>query len=835
MSDDIKPQSDSQRETPPASDADSPAVSGRLRAVATRLRDAAFYHWKRSLAILGTIGLLIAGIAVAWTYTAQMAIDAERARLDEAFAALDAGDYERAAVLVRQVLNSGALPRREYGGPLFVLGAVRAHDAGLDEIVERRRTEYLIASRYLKEAQAFGFAPDREKQGLLLLGMSFVASYQTADGIDALTRALAARSPHAENNEVLDRTIHRLLAEAYLQLPKPKLELALHHADAMLADETLPPAERVVGLILKAKILARLKRYEESREAVMSVAQEATDDPGVLLARGQLMLDAVEATRDELPPTSDGKLPPELLPQVEQAVALLSQAQSRAGEATEIVRRSLYLLGRAAELRGDRQEALRMYGETHQHYGDTPEGLAAKLAEADISRRTGDDQTALIWYRQVLQGDVDPTSYRSEVLPIDQLRTRILAAINDFVARSQFDSAMAMLDRLTPLFSRAQVLALRGRIFRDWGNRQLDQASDDLQHGDALRRAGLRQLRMAGVAFERLAELRFATPYYTDGLWESADCYFRGQSYTNAARVLDLYLQHEPEKRNAQALLRLGQSNLALGRVDACIAALEECIELYEHDIATYQARIDCAKAYWYQGHAEEAERLLRFNLTESTLQPRSPEWKDSLFALGTLLFEQGRHEEAISTLEEAVERYPDDRQTLQARYLVGEAYRRWAVEPLARLQQSRTSSEREKNQQLVDERLARALANFKDVQSRITLQVHNVQDDPMYAAMRRNCYMLEGAVLFDLGRYSQAIEAYQNVSSLYPNEPFVLETFVQIAHCWQRMNRPENAHGAIDQARLTLEQLPRDADFLATTNFSREEWRLLLADMSQW
>ena len=135
----------------------------------------------------------------------------------------------------------------------------------------------------------------------------------------------------------------------------------------------------------------------------------------------------------------------------------------------------------------------------------------------------------------------------------------------------------------------------------------------------------------------------------------------------------------------------------------------------------------------------------------------------------------------------------------------------------------------------MVDERLTQALTNFKDVQSRITLQVHNVQDDPNYGAMRRNCYMLEGSVLFDLGRYQQAIEAYQNVSSLYPNEPFGLETFLQIAHCWQRMSRPENARGAVEQARLTLDQLSSEADFLATTAFTRDEWHLLLNDMSKW
>ena len=76
---------------------------------------------------------------------------------------------------------------------------------------------------------------------------------------------------------------------------------------------------------------------------------------------------------------------------------------------------------------------------------------------------------------------------------------------------------------------------------------------------------------------------------------------------------------------------------------------------------------------------------------------------------------------------------------------------------------------------------------------------------------MLRNCYMLEGTVLFDLGRYKEAIEAYSNVSSLYPDEPFVLETFVQIANCWRRLDRHDNARGAVQQAQIALDRLPAE------------------------
>ena len=176
-----------------------------------------------------------------------------------------------------------------------------------------------------------------------------------------------------------------------------------------------------------------------------------------------------------------------------------------------------------------------------------------------------------------------------------------------------------------------------------------------------------------------MAESRFATKFYTSDLWRGAQDFIQGQSFSQPVRLLDKYLEYEPEVRNAQALLRLGQAHLALNQVPQSIAAFEECIEFHPLDGATFQARIDCAKAYWQQGNTDHAEQLLRDNITGSTLKPASPEWKDSLFQLGMLLHEQNKYEEAIGTLEKAVERYPEDPQRLVAQYMIGESYRRWA------------------------------------------------------------------------------------------------------------------------------------------------------------
>jgi tetratricopeptide (TPR) repeat protein len=127
------------------------------------------------------------------------------------------------------------------------------------------------------------------------------------------------------------------------------------------------------------------------------------------------------------------------------------------------------------------------------------------------------------------------------------------------------------------------------------------------------------------------------------------------------------------------------------------------------------------------------------------------------------------------------------------------------------------------------------ALKHFEEVKVSITFKTHDIRSDPLLGTMLRNCYMLEGTVLFDLEKYKEAIEAFSNVASLYPDDPFVLETFVQIANCWRRRGRLDNARGAVQQAQLALDRLPPNVDCTSTTALNRDEWRLLLAEMSKW
>jgi tetratricopeptide (TPR) repeat protein len=534
-------------------------------------------------------------------------------------------------------------------------------------------------------------------------------------------------------------------------------------------------------------------------------------------------------------PADRGEILKESATKLDEAVNNLQQAQQLDAEKTAVTRESSYHLGRGLQWQGHTDAALKQFGRTRQLYDTTFVGLAASLAEADLLRDSGDIEGAVLAYRRVLESFAAIPVYRSYVLPLSEMRERVMAALKEFVDRKKFAEALALIDRFPPLFSQAEQLELRAGTLEQWGTLLVNQSTINSSDSEEARTRGQHHLRAAGLAFEQLAELRFATKFYTTDLWRGAENYFHGHSFTRTVGLLNEYLKYEPELRNAEALLRLGQAQLALGDYPACIAAFEECIEFSPLDGSAYQARIDCAKAYWHQGDTKRAERLLRDNLVGSALKPTSPEWKDSLFELGMLLHETGQHEEAIGTLEEAIERYPQDPQRLVAQYEIGESYRRWAKEALDGVEQARTTTEREKRKQLATERLNTALKHFEEVKVSITFKTHDIRSDPLLGTMLRNCYMLEGTVLFDLKKYKEAVEAFSNVASLYPDDPFVLETFVQIANCWRRRGRDDNARGAVQQARLALDRLPENADFTSTTALNREEWRLLLDDMSRW
>ena len=468
-------------------------------------------------------------------------------------------------------------------------------------------------------------------------------------------------------------------------------------------------------------------------------------------------------------------------------------------------------------------------------FGDSAESLAAQIAEADLLRYAGKVDEALAMYRGVVESVGNPVTYSNKLLSLGELKKRLRSAHASFIEKKQFDAALALLEQFDLLFSHEMIIELRAKTHESWGRSELEEAADLTPLRSAeLAKEGRHHLRAAGRAYESLARVRFATREYTDDLWLASENYYQGQSYVHVARVLEEYLKYEPERRNAAVFLRLGQCYLTGGKVEKAVRALEQCITMNPRDLAVYQARLECVRAYRQLDRFEDAERLLLENINGEELTPTSPEWRDSLFELGQLFHETERYEQAFEALEEAVIRYPDAPQSLMARYTIARSFHNAAQIPAQKVKLAKTENERQKNRKLRDQNLEGALESYRLVQRMLTLEDHG-ESNQLKEQLLRNCYMMQGSVLFQLRRYEEARKAYANVSTLFQNEPFVLESFIHIATCWRRLDQPMNARRTIEQAKLVLQRLPADTDFKLTTNFNRQQWQLLLNEMSKW
>ncbi len=784
----------------------------------------AIHHWvagsRMRMIVVTSLVLLSVGTTFAiWSYLTHLAIEPDNPiTLDMALAALDTGDTDKAKDLIGK-LQQQPTDVKSLGGALFVLGAAKEFDAMKEWSTDRRRAMHLVAARYLQKADLLGIPPERENQLLFLLGRSLVQANQLQAGIPVLEEAL-----HSE--ELWTPEIHSLLANAYRLIPDPDLNAALKHNEKTLALPALTPANRTQAIIAQAEILGRLGRTAQSRKALESIPASQHNQARVQLLQGYLT--AVEAMR--LQPDSS-----EQAEKLTAAKAHLRKAQRLDRGHGELSRRAMYWIGKCYETQGDRFAAVEQYDRIRKLHGDTAEGLAATLAGADLARDAGRTEEAFAGYHAVLETVGDPVTYSNSLLPLRMLRKRLLESYRAYVNRQEFDHALTLVDLFEPVFSKLDVIELRAQTQQQWAEQKLREAnSGQPWQVEAPAREGRYHHRAAGRAFEDVARLRFATRQFTEDLWLAAENYFLGHSYTHTIRILEEYLHHEARRRNALAILRLGQSHLALGHPKQSIELLNDCIELYPRDAVVYQARLECARSYSESGQMDLAEEMLLTNLSGDTLGPTAPEWKDSLFALGYLFFHEERYQQAIVRLEEAVQRYPQAPDTMLARYLIARAFHNATVVPRKKMERAKTDNDRQKYRKRYTHFLKQSLQNYQAVGRAITLDGHR-ESTPLNRNLLRNCYMMQGSVLFQLRRYEEARKAYANVTTLYQDEPFVLESFVQIANCWQRLNEPVKARGTIEQAKLALGRMPVDTDFKLATNMNRQGWKLLLEQMGKW
>ena len=221
-------------------------------------------------------------------------------------------------------------------------------------------------------------------------------------------------------------------------------------------------------------------------------------------------------------------------------------------------------------------------------------------------------------------------------------------------------------------------------------------------------------------------------------------------------------------------------------------------------------------------------------NLAGEFLTPASQEWRESLFDLGELLYQERRYEEATHRLEEALVRYPDDRRALTVRYLLAESCRRAAKELEDEYQQSPAGSPRPAATKKIGQWYQQSLDAFVAVRDTLSDRQQSEDLTETDRAILRNACFAIGDIELALGRYAAAIEAYSNATNRYQNRPEVLDAYVQIANAYRQLGDTAQARSALEQAKAVLGRMEREAAFTGSTNYDRAQWSELLDYLSE-
>jgi tetratricopeptide (TPR) repeat protein len=796
----------------------SAPASTRWKRIAAKVRA----HPRVAIAAAATAVFLAAGLATAWLLLRPAPFNAAQSAA-AALELLDQGDFDAAKKLAEDIQG-----RTEEDEPLaaasYVLGAAGAAEAE-KATGAAKRPLFLLAARWLQDALARGLAEQHSGEAHWLLGRSLYEAGEIAQCQSALAEAVAARPERTAQ-------IRQLLADAYLRDRPPRFTEALEQNKLYLADEHLTASRRLEGILQQAEILVTMGKPAESLEALAAIPPDARQLPPVNVLRGRALLQEAQALK------SKGASPESQRQAGEKrqaAMSALKEAQdSDPGRSTASGRQAVYVAGLCLLESGDTTAALDQFGQLRKADPAAPEFLAAAFQEGNALRSLKRETEAAEAFCRALDAVGRSGDFRNPWVSVEQLRDRVLEAYRYHLEAHGFAPASELARRAEAVLPADRVLEMRAETHRAWGRDLVPQAETaDPARTAALVREGRRQLRLASRFWQRLAQCRATTRFYPEDLWEGALCALEGRDYLTAAKLFDEYVKAEPRGRRPKALAALGESLLCQGRIDEAIQAFRDCIEQHARDEAAPRARLLASQAYLEKGDVAAAQRLLEANLSGESLTPASREYRESLFALGRLLHQFKRYEEAAAPLEEAVSRYPNLRQTTEARYLIADCHRRRALGEQEKLRHDLVEQSRGARVRRMSEAFTSSLKWYRQTQEALLKRQETAPLDPLEKLMLRNsCYFI-GSLLIDLRQYAAAITAYTEAANRYPASPETLEAHVQIARAFRALNKPSEARDAVDQAKLLLARMKPVTPIEQTTNYSKSQWTARLERLS--
>ncbi|NUQ48947.1 MAG: tetratricopeptide repeat protein [Phycisphaerae bacterium] len=312
----------------------------------------------------------------------------------------------------------------------------------------------------------------------------------------------------------------------------------------------------------------------------------------------------------------------------------------------------------------------------------------------------------------------------------------------------------------------------------------------------------------------------------------------------DARRLLEQFvLLRGDDPRLPAALLQLGRSCEAEGAPDAAQRWYNELELRFPKLEEAARARLLRAQMLLRRGAAGvgEAEQLLLSLLEAENMSPEARVFREALYTLGELLFEEGRFSLAIRRLDDYLRLYPDDPAGERVRFLLANAYRCSAYElrdnpPSDALPTRAAEESRARFRTACDlfaaylERVESSAPEAGTTGSGLEAGATDGSDRELY---QRTALLYLADCHYELnepGTLQTALTLYRQAAARYQHESSALIAHVQIANIHLRQGQMIEAARAVENARWLLRSMPEAAFEAGPLSQSRVQWEQYLA-----
>jgi len=526
---------------------------------------------------------------------------------------------------------------------------------------------------------------------------------------------------------------------------------------------------------------------------------------------------------------------------VDQAVKVLRTVRNRLERHDEVHAMTGWLLGRAMlydDGPKNPAEALAFFTDVISYHPDSIYASASRVGMAEALAMLERHQEALEAYQLAIE-TLDHLVAQRLVSP-EVLRTSLGVMAEAQRQDGRFDSAVEYARLATALvdpanteqatFHLQQLAQAQWALAEERRGQAAEQEGQGRAGAGAVRRAAQDAYRGAAVSFLELARINILNEQVSaEWNWRGAEAFAEAGERDRAIELYFAFARERPgHSLVPRALLRMGELHQAMGRLPLAIESYQECYRRFPRLIDGARALVPLAECYLAQGPAGEelAEKTLRIVLQDSEVfTPDAPEFVDALFLLGDVQNRRGHFERAIATLEEALERYPDDERVWRARYLLADSYRCSALALKAETAEADSGSQRQQMQEDAQARFDLGRRHYRALLDEY--EVRGPQNLGRLESMYyRHSFLYEADCFYETRRYGDALKRYEEAANIFRDLPSGMAAYVQMVNCFVFLGEPAEARAALARALIVVEAMPESAFQQSVSPETRQDWK---------